>query len=115
MRRSPVHGGILRAAHETEVPFVFGTAAAAPGMVGTGPDLAWFEQLMITTWSRFAWTGSPDNRMLPHWRRHVPGSDAAMLLNRPSAFGQVPGSAARAGLSALPVYEYGMPSNFLNV
>ncbi len=112
-RRSPVRNGMLRSAHETEVPFVFGTASAARSMVGGGPDIALLEHMMITTWASFARTGDPNNSLLPHWDRHIPGSSSAMLLDRHAAMGKLPGPVARAGLNDLPVYEYGMPADFL--
>lgn len=112
MRRTPVMGGALRAPHESEVPFVFGTAQAAHEMVGSGPDIEPLTHVMITTWSRFAWTGDPGNRLLPKWPHHAPGSDRSMLLDVHSRFALTPGAAARHALDTLPFFTYDMPLNF---
>lgn len=112
MRRTPVLNGILRAPHETDVPFVFGTAEQARSMVGEGADIVPLTSIMIQTWARFARTGNPNNPLLPLWKRHVAGSSASMLLNVPSRFGDIPGVRARATLDGLAYYEYSMPLNY---
>ena len=45
---------------------MFGTAAKASDMVGTGPDLEQLTKMMIATWSAFAHTGDPNNASLPN-------------------------------------------------
>jgi para-nitrobenzyl esterase len=112
MRKTPVMNGLLRTPHESEVPFIFGTAEAAAVMVGRAADIGPMTDVMIATWSRFAWTGNPENRLLPPWQRHSAGTDLSMLLNVQSVMREIPGTTARAALDALPLYEYNMPLNY---
>ncbi len=110
--RTPVRGGVLRTPHTNEVPFVFGTTAAAAALVGDGPDLAPLTATMIATWSAFARTGNPDNPGIPHWPRYDAAQRGTMLLSMTSTVASDPGGEARRALDALPVFEYSMPVNY---
>jgi para-nitrobenzyl esterase len=110
--RTPVRDGILRSPHTVELPFLFGTTDAASGLVGGGPDLEPLTRMMIETWSAFAHTGDPNNGTLPFWPRFGADDGHAMLLDVECRVAPLPGAAARAALSALPVFEYSMPQNF---
>ncbi|MEY4761567.1 MAG: hypothetical protein RLZZ200_1423, partial [Pseudomonadota bacterium] len=112
MRRTPVHGGILRAPHASELAFVFGTTDAAADLVGTGPDVAPMTRIMIATWSAFARNGDPTNALLPHWPRHDGRENRSMLLNVKSEVQRDPGGEARAALEGLPWFEYGMSTQY---
>ncbi len=109
--RTPVRGGVLQSPHTSEVPFVFGTAAAAQALVGTGPDIAPLTQTMIATWSAFAHTGSPANATLPAWPRYD-GARSTMLLSRESRVASDPDGVRRAALEGVPAYEYDVPVNY---
>jgi para-nitrobenzyl esterase len=111
--RTPVMGGRLRTPHTSEVPFVFGTAATAPGLIGTGTDIAPLTHQMMTTWAAFAHTGNPNNATLPHWPRFDGTTRETMLLDRQSKVAQNPGGAERVALEALPFYEYSTGFNFI--
>jgi para-nitrobenzyl esterase len=111
--RTPVLGGRLHSPHTSEVPFVFGTAATASGLIGTGADIAPLTHQMMTTWAAFAHTGNPNNATLPHWPRFDATSHETMLLDRHSRLAQNPGDAERAALEALPFYEYSTGFNFI--
>jgi para-nitrobenzyl esterase len=111
--RTPVLGGRLRTPHTSEVPFVFGTAATAPGLIGTGADIAPLTHQMMTTWAAFAHTGNPNNVTLPHWPRFDGTTRETMLLDRQSKVAQNPGGAERVALEALPFYEYSTGFNFI--
>ena len=39
-RETPVEGGRMHCPHTSEVPFIFGTTAAAKAQAGTGNDIA---------------------------------------------------------------------------
>jgi len=110
--RTPVFDGLLRSPHEIEVPFVFGTAATATSMVGTGPDLASLTQMMIATWSSFARTGNPNNPSIPYWRQYDTDERFTMVLDIDSHAEPDPGALARAALDDLPFFEYSMPQNY---
>jgi len=113
VRHSPAMGGILRAAHECELPFVFGTAREAVMMVGEGADIDPLTRLMIGTWSQFAKTGDPGNALLPAWPAHTSGKGDAMLLDVESRFGSVPRNGPRHLLDRLPLFEYNRPTSYL--
>ena len=110
--RTPVFGGLLRSPHEIEVPFVFGTSAAAASMVGTGPDLPALTHMMIATWSSFARTGNPNNPSIPYWPQYDTAERMTMLLDIDSNAEPDPGAPARAALDHLPFFEYSMPQNY---
>jgi para-nitrobenzyl esterase len=110
--RTPVMGGVLHSPHTAEVPFVFGTATTAAGLVGTGEDIAPLTRQMMATWAAFAHTGNPNNALLPHWPRFDQEHRATMLLDRDSRLASNPGGDARTALAGLPYYEYSMPLNF---
>jgi para-nitrobenzyl esterase len=111
-RRTPVMDGLLRAPHESEVPFVFGTPGTTPQMVGTGSDIAPLTKIMIATWSAFARNGNPENPAIPAWPRHDAQNGFSMMLNVHSSIERNPGGEARAALDPLPFYEYSMPANY---
>jgi para-nitrobenzyl esterase len=111
--RTPVLDGRLHTPHTSEVPFVFGTAATAPGLIGTGADIAPLTHQMMTTWAAFAHTGNPNNATLPHWPRFKGATRETMLLDRHSKVTQNPGGAERSALEALPFYEYSTGFNFI--
>jgi para-nitrobenzyl esterase len=111
--RTPVMGGMLHSPHTSEVPFVFGTAATATGLIGSGADIAPLTRQMMSTWAAFAHTGNPNNATLPSWPRFDAAARATMRLDRDSQVASNPGGAERAALASLPFYEYSTGFNFL--
>ncbi len=112
--RTPVSGGVLRSPHTSEVPFVFGTTAAAAPLVGAGPDIALLTRTVMASWVAFARTGDPNNPALPSWPRYDAASRSTMLLETESTVVSNPGGEARQAMEDLPVFEYGMPINYIN-
>jgi para-nitrobenzyl esterase len=110
--RTPVRGGVLQSPHTSEVPFIFGTEAAAKALVGDGPDLAPLTRMMVSTWSAFAHTGDPSNRTVPAWPRFEPDGRATMLLSERSKVAHDPDGVRRSALAELPVFEYSRPVNY---
>jgi para-nitrobenzyl esterase len=110
--RTPVWDGLLQTPHTLEVPFVFGTAPAAVGLVGSGSDIAPMTKLMIATWSAFAHTGDPQHQSLPQWPRYDAKGRSTMILDLASRVESDPGGQARASLDGLPYFEYSLPVNF---
>lgn len=49
----------LGACHDTDLPLVFGTMDAAPGLVGTGPDVERMSQVVQDAWITFVRGGEP--------------------------------------------------------
>ncbi|HTJ88612.1 MAG TPA: carboxylesterase/lipase family protein [Acidocella sp.] len=112
--RTPVMGGKLHSPHTSEVPFVFGTTATAPGLIGTGADLAPLTRQMMMSWAAFAHTGSPNNATLPHWPRFDGATRATMRLDLESRIALNPGGPERTVLNALPFYQYSMGFGFIH-
>ena len=110
--KTPIWDGVLQTPHTAEVPFIFGTMAAAAGLLGTGTDLAALSRTMIATWSAFAHSGDPNNPALPHWPRHDGTARATMMLDTECQVLDDPGGVARAALDAVPMYEYGMKVDY---
>ena len=112
--RTPVLGGRLHSPHTSEVPFVFGTTATAPGLIGTGAELAPLTRQMMTTWAAFAHNGNPNNATLPHWPRFDGTARATMQLDLDSRVAHNPGGAERAALNALPFDQYSTGFGFIH-
>ncbi len=112
--RTPAMGGVLRSPHTAEVPFVFGTTAAAAPLVGTGPDIAPLTRNIMSSWVAFARTGNPNNPSVPSWPRYETAGRNTMLLELESKVASNPGGEARQAMEGLPVFEYGMPVNYVS-
>ncbi|HEX3574010.1 MAG TPA: carboxylesterase family protein [Rhodopila sp.] len=110
--RTPVRGGVLQSPHTSEVPFVFGTAPAAAGLVGAGSDIAPLTRMMVAAWSAFAHTGNPSNPHLPAWPRYEAKKRSTMLLSRESRVSGNPDGIRREALADLAPFEYSMPVNY---
>lgn len=104
-RKSPIEGGRTGATHTAEVPFLFGTAEAAKGCIGEGPDIAPMTRIMMATWAAFARTGDPNNAALPDWRP-LDGRRRTMLLDVESRLERDPGGERRRALDGLPYFGY---------
>lgn len=109
-RETAIEDGKIHTPHTHEVPFVFGTTAAAVGQLGGGDDLEPMTKRMQATWASFARNGNPDNPTIPHWAPFRDnGQDNArqtMVLKMQSELARDPGGAARGALEGLPYYEY---------
>lgn len=81
MRAGAPHGG--------EIPFVFGTLTARPGMTVSPQDQA-VSQMMQSYWVNFARTGDPNGAGLPLWPRHDPGKDLIFYLHPDGTAGAIP-------------------------
>ena len=112
--RTPVRDGLLQSPHTLEVPFVFGTAAAAENLVSVGPHIAPLTKMMVATWSAFAHRGDPSNPLLPAWPRYSTEGLNTMLLSLESKVASNPDGERRKALDALPLFEYSMPVNYQN-
>jgi para-nitrobenzyl esterase len=110
--RTPVHGGVLGSPHTVEVPFVFGTTAAAAGLVGDGEDLEPLTRTVMAAWVAFARTGDPNHPGLPSWPRYDGTVRPTMLLDLESSVAADPGGAPRSALDDLPPFEYSRPVSY---
>jgi para-nitrobenzyl esterase len=75
---SPVDGGMMRAPHTMEIPFVFDNVDKGPILLGTEPRPAALGKQASAAWVAFARTGDPNapKSTLPSWPK---------VRSRPSA------------------------------
>jgi para-nitrobenzyl esterase len=106
-RESPVEGGRMRAAHTSELPFIFGTTSAAAPAIGKAADIVPLTRMMMATWAAFARTGNPNNSRLPNWSPYSDANRQTMLLDVNSQLARDPGGEARQALDVLPYFGYG--------
>jgi para-nitrobenzyl esterase len=112
--KTPVADGVLRSPHTIEVPFVFGTTAAAVGLVGTGKEIPVLTRETMGRWSAFAHTGAPNVAGQSAWPRYTADGRSTMMLDVHSRVVSNPGGEARMAMDDLPYYGYSMPANFMN-
>jgi para-nitrobenzyl esterase len=95
---SPAGGGVLRAAHVMEVPFVFGTYAhpTVRAFSGDGPEVEALSTVVQDAWVRFARFGSPITPDLPEWPPYDAGTRFTMVLGEPCRAVAAPAEAERA-------------------
>jgi para-nitrobenzyl esterase len=106
-RDCTIEKGRMRSTHTSEIPFIFGTTAAAEACIGTGSDIAPLTKAMMATWAAFARHGDPNNVAVPHWKPFTDGDRQTMVLNAESRSEIDPGGRARAALEHLPYFSYG--------
>jgi len=75
-------GGLFKASHAMEIPFVFDNPDIAP-FTGDSPDRYELAASMSRAWISFARTGDPNFAGLPHWPPYDPENRATMLFNVP--------------------------------
>jgi para-nitrobenzyl esterase len=78
---SPVRGGVLRAMHTMDIPFVFENYESASPLVGDGPELKPLGDRMAAAWVAFAATGNPTNPLIPKWPAYDTATRATMVIN----------------------------------
>jgi para-nitrobenzyl esterase len=78
---SPVRGGVLRAMHTMDIPFVFENWESAAPLVGNGPELKPLGDRMASAWVAFATTGSPASPLVPKWPAYDTSTRATMVIN----------------------------------
>jgi para-nitrobenzyl esterase len=64
---TPVFGGVLKACHALEIPFVFDTLADAAMFTGDASERQGIADAMHAAWIAFAHTGDPNATGLPEW------------------------------------------------
>jgi para-nitrobenzyl esterase len=85
-RGAPVDGGMMRAPHTMEIPFVFDNVALGPMLLGNAPSTLALGRQGSATWTAFARTGDPNTAKagLPHWPRYDATTRATMIFNTKS-------------------------------
>jgi len=75
-------GGLLKAGHAIEIPFVFDNADDVP-MVGDRPDKAEMAAAMSKAWIAFAKKGDPNHQGIPDWKPYTLENRETMILDVP--------------------------------
>jgi para-nitrobenzyl esterase len=81
--QSNFKGGLLKASHAMEIPFVFDHPDVSP-MTGDAPDRAELAATMSNAWIAFARDGDPNGDGLPRWPAYDAQRRATMLFDVPS-------------------------------
>lgn len=75
-------GGLLKAGHAIEIPFVFDNAEDVP-MVGDRPDRHEMAAAMSEAWIAFAHNGDPNHPGIPDWKPHTLENRETMIFDIP--------------------------------
>ncbi len=75
-------GGLLKAAHALEIPFVFDNTEISP-MTGGRPDKAQLVEAVSNAWVAFARSGNPSHPGLPAWEPYTSARRNTMILDVP--------------------------------
>ena len=76
-------GGLFKAGHGIEIPFVFDITDDVP-MAGNRPDKYDVAKAMSRSWAAFAKTTDPNHAGLPKWEPFTPDHRATMIFDAPS-------------------------------
>ncbi|AJP73844.1 carboxylesterase/lipase family protein [Sphingomonas hengshuiensis] len=98
--RSPVDGGRLRSHHGVELPMVFDTVAAAPGIAPRAAEAQALAAIMSRRWATFARTGNPNVAGLPDWPAYAAPARATMIFDSPCSVRDDPLGAEQALVAA---------------
>jgi para-nitrobenzyl esterase len=82
-------GGLFKAAHAMEIPFVFDHPDVVP-MTGSGPGRQELAAVMSRTWAAFARNGDPNHAGLPAWPAYEESRRATMLFDTRCEVGDDP-------------------------
>jgi para-nitrobenzyl esterase len=95
-------GGLFKAAHAMEIPFVFDNVDVAP-LTGARPDRQQLADAMSEAWLAFARSGDPNHEGLPHWPAYDTESRPTMIFDVPSRTENDPRREERLAWEGMPV------------
>jgi para-nitrobenzyl esterase len=98
--QSPANGGKLRAHHGVELPMVFDTVGAAPGLSSRAREAQALADNMSRRWAAFARTGNPNAAGLADWPAYSAPRRATMIFDSPWAVADDPVGAEQALIAA---------------
>jgi para-nitrobenzyl esterase len=84
-------GGLFKAAHALEIPFVFDNWQGAP-ITGARADRRELADLMSETWLAFARNGDPNHSAIPAWRPYTKERRDTFIFDVPPRAEQAPRS-----------------------
>lgn len=94
---APADGGMMRAPHTLEIPFVFDNVERGPLLLGTAASTRTLARQAASAWTAFARTGNPNaaGSGLPNWPRYDAARRATMIFNTRSRVEDDPYAAFR--------------------
>lgn len=110
--KSPARSGALGSPHTSEVPFIFGSLAAARPLIQDSPDQFEVRDRLGAIWAQFARTGNPVTKAVAGWTPYQAINRNTALLGKEWQAKTDPAAAARAAFAGLPLYEYSFPVSF---
>ncbi len=87
--QSDFMGGLFKASHALEIPFVFDNVAGAP-ITGERPDRGALANTLSETWLQFARAGDPNHAGIATWRPYTKERRDTMILDVPCRAEQAP-------------------------
>ncbi len=81
---APHWDGMLKSSHCMEIAFVFNNIERTEEYNGGTPEAYELAQKLSKTWTTFAWTGNPNNDLMPVWEPFTPDGGATMLFDNQS-------------------------------
>jgi para-nitrobenzyl esterase len=87
--QSDFMGGLFKAAHALEIPFVFDNVAGVP-LTGDRPDKGALANVMSETWLAFARAGDPNHSGIPAWRPYTRERRDTLIFDVPPRAEQAP-------------------------
>jgi para-nitrobenzyl esterase len=97
---APVEGGVLKAPHTMEIPFVFDNVDKGPLLLGTAASTKALGKRASDTWVAFARTGDPNHAGIPHWPAYDASKRPTMIFNIESRVENDPWAEVRKILQA---------------
>ncbi|MDQ8729758.1 carboxylesterase family protein [Bradyrhizobium sp. LHD-71] len=78
---APADGGVYRAPHTIDIPFVFGNTDKSVALTGSGAEPAEVARNVMSAFVAFARNGNPNNPHLPEWKPYDTTTRATMTFN----------------------------------
>lgn len=94
---SPVLGGVLKAAHALEIPFVWNTLnkPKTENLTGSSPDRQTVSDQMHQAWIAFARTGNPSTQAMPNWPQYDMETRSTVIFDLENRVEEQPGEDIR--------------------
>jgi para-nitrobenzyl esterase len=79
---SPAYGGLLKACHALEIPFVFNNVDPVVEIIGDAPERFTLAKAMSSAWAAFARSGDPNHVGIPHWPVYTEEKRMTMIFDK---------------------------------
>jgi len=98
---TPAGGGVFKAPHTVEIPFMLYSYDKVRAFVGPGPEPKHMADQIGGAWVAFARTGNPNHPGIPHWPAYDPKTRPVMDFNVKSRVVNDPWPEVRVALSGM--------------